>query len=110
MVRRSCGRWELSQQDCGHDEGHHVAEIAPDQGPAAAGAVNEEDGTELSYQGDNAVDALIFQSIVPRYPQKSINLNREVPADASKPVSKQPEGEGKERQRESGGATSCFEY
>lgn len=42
-----CCGWELGEQDCRDDEGYAVAEVAADEGPAAAEAVDEEDAEEL---------------------------------------------------------------
>lgn len=81
----------LGQQDRGHDEGDHVAEIAIDQGPATSRAVDEEDRAELGDQRDDAVDALVLEGVITRDPcvyvvsmyrfislAKELNTNRSV--------------------------------
>lgn len=57
-------RREQRQQDRGDDEGQHVAQVAADQGPAPPGTVDEEDGAELRHEGNDAVDALVFEGVV----------------------------------------------
>jgi hypothetical protein len=45
--------WELRQENCGNDEGHHVAQVSQDQWPPAAGMVDEKDAEELGYECDD---------------------------------------------------------
>lgn len=68
-LRATVGRqagWELGQKHRGDDESDHVAQIAQDERPATTGAVDEQDGAELSDQRDDAVDALVLERVVAR--------------------------------------------
>lgn len=56
-------RRELRQQNRGDDEGDAVAQIASDHGPAASSVVDEEDAAELSDDGDDGADALVFEGV-----------------------------------------------
>jgi len=59
-------RWELGEQSCRDNEGDHVANIAEDQWPATTELVNQHHAKELSDQGDDAVDPLVFECVLTR--------------------------------------------
>lgn len=46
-----------------NDEADAVDEVADDEGPAAAEAVDEEDGAELCEDGEEVADALVFEGV-----------------------------------------------
>jgi hypothetical protein len=54
-------RWEFGEEDRCDDECDAVAEVAADQGPATAEAVDEEDAEELGDERDDGVDGLVAQ-------------------------------------------------
>lgn len=54
-------RREFGKQGGGDDEGYAVAEIAADEGPATAEAVDEEDAEELGDEGNDGVDGLVAE-------------------------------------------------
>ena len=60
-------RREAREKNSGDDKCDHVSEIAKDERPAAAGVVDEKNAKELSDQGYDAADSLIFERIVGRY-------------------------------------------
>ena len=67
---------ELGKEDGGNDKGDHVAQVAPNQWPATPGSVDEENCAELGDQGDDAIDALVFQGVVARDTNLPIDGNR----------------------------------
>ena len=59
----STGR-KLGEQHSGDDECHHVAQVAADQRPAAAGMVDQQYAQELGNQGDDGRDGLVLERLV----------------------------------------------
>lgn len=61
-----CGntRWEFGQQNCRDDECDHITEISQDEWPPSTCLVHKQDRAELSDQGNDTVDTLVFQCVV----------------------------------------------
>lgn len=64
---------ELGEEDGGDDEGDHVAHVAQDERPAAAGLVDEQHAAELRDESQHGRDGLVLEGLILRDADLGVN-------------------------------------